>query len=546
MKNVTNFLKHEKIIFAAWNAENQNDNPYQNWYLPLRDTFGKVIVFDTASQYFRYGKQEMNHQLKELIKKENPNYLFLLMIYDEIDPLILQHFQSIAPKMIILSLFPDDDWRYEDYSRYYGLFIHYPIINITDKNMERFYVKDDIRHFSLSLGMNCSLFRPLDLEKKYDVSFVGRPNASRADYVGFLLEKKVKINVWGDGWQNYPKIASAYSGNASADDLVRITNQSKINLSFTQGGYGKMQMKGRVFEISACRGFSLVENFETYADYFKKGKELVMFKDKDELLSLIYYYLKHEKERENIASAAHLRTLRDYNKHRELLKYFQSILTAKNELLGKRLPHVGKVAVIHSEDINNEKKIKNILGEAEYVAFSSDAQSHPLQHYLQAYALEKTGKAISCCDYYVSAKGLPNYILFKAKQAFMRLNRNDFARAIKISQLVVRKKYFLQYRKKFQEALQGKSFPLDERTVTFVSLPLLSVKELPALSPEAFRNAFQMKCLDALYSLYYQKKLLLRPYPYFLALKAILNSTIRKALIENIDRKKLAKLKQGI
>lgn len=537
---IKQILKNQKIIFTAWNASNINDNPYQNWYLPLKDTFGKVISFDTARNYFRYGRQKMQQDLIDLISRENPDYLFTVLIYDELDPLFFQKVKKISPNTIIISLFSDDDWRYEDFSRYYGLFIHYPIINITDDDTAKGYRKDGIKYYSLSLGMNCKLFRKLDLSKKYEVTFVGRPNKSRVDYVKFLIDKGIDIKVWGDGWENYPEVNKAYQGLASADDLVRITNESKINLSFTKGGYGKLQMKGRVFEAGACGGFTLIERFDVYKKYYIEGKEMDMFDSEDELLSKIKYYLKHENERENMARRAHDRTLKSYNKHLELIKYFNDILSNQSKLFGKSLPKIdGNISFLKLNDLYR-RDLPSILSASKYVAFKG-GKSLPYQYIIQSYSLQKTGKKISCCDAYYSSMGLSNYLMFKAKQASIFLNKGSFKKSLQLPQLLIEKKYFLD---NLESIRRG---DLDINEFSFVSLPLVIVSHLPQLSEEDFNKAFQLKFLDRLYSLWFQKKILFHPYLYFLVIEALRNKTIRNILSKNLkDQKKLRKVKKGL
>lgn len=318
-------LKNKHVLFAHWNAENKNDCPYQHWYLPLRDIFGKVSIFDSAKYYFRYGKEKMQNMLMEKIEKEKPDYVFFMLIYDEFDPAFLLQLKKIFPDIITINLFSDDDWRYEDFSRYYNLFFDYAIVNITAADMSSQYIKDGNKKFSLSLGMNCKLFKPLRVPKKYDLSFVGRANESRAEYLQFLIDNGIDVHVWGEGWQNYPSLSGCYHGHLPAEKFVEVINQTKINLTFTRGGYGKLQIKGRPFETAACGGFNLIEYFADYGKFFKEEKEMVMFGDKKELLMKIRHYLGNEKKLKKIADAAHKRMIKEYNKHKEIIRYFKDL-----------------------------------------------------------------------------------------------------------------------------------------------------------------------------------------------------------------------------
>jgi len=549
--DIKNILKNKKIIFAGWNVERKDDSPYQNWYLPLRDLFGRVILFDTAKLYFRCGRKAMNEQLLALIKREKPDYVFFLLIYDEINPLLFKEIKKASPDTITLNMFTDDDWRYDDFSRFYALLIDYPIVNITDKDMDKSYKKDGINHLSLSLSMNCKLFKPMEIKKEYNVSFIGRPNKSRVDYIKYLLNKRVSVKVWGDGWENYPEISEAFMGRANAEEIVVITNKSRINLSFTKGGYGKMQMKGRIFEISACKSFSLIEYFDVYKRYFKENKEIIMFKDKKDLLDKIKYYLRDERKRENIAIASYNKTLRDYNKHKEILEYFKNILDNEEEILNKEKFEVkAKTANIGIGENNTLENLKRIVKEADYISFTGNGSiAHPMKTYLQIYSLKKSGKEISCCDYYVSNGILKNILLFKAKQSSVSLNRGAFKKCLFLQQIVVKKEFFLENISKFMSSLSGEELSIiDDKNTSFVSIPLVEINNFPKLDYNDFKKAFQMKFLDTLYSLYYQNKLFFSSYFYFLIFNALFkNKPMLKAIKENLsDRKKLTKLKKGI
>src|SRR3989344_1117816 len=553
LDKIKRYLKNKKIIFAAWNVERKDDNPYQNWYLPLKDLFGETIIFDTAKNYFRYGKILMNKKLLNLVEKEKPDYVFFLIIYDEIDILALQEIKKKNPRIITLNMFTDDDWRYEDFSRFYSLFIDYPIVNITDVDMKSPYIKDGIKKLSLSFGMNCQLFRPIKIKKRYDVSFVGRPNKNRVSLVKFLLDNNIDINVWGDGWENYPQIMKAYRGRLPGEDLVKVNNESKINLGFTIGGYNKLQIKGRVLEIAACKSFCLLEYFSAYLKYFKEEKELVMFKNKNDLMKKIKYFLKNEKYREKIAIAAYERTIRFYNKSLELLDYFKDIKKFEKNLMRKNLPSViGVVETISLDDIKRgDEFLRNKISEADYIIFEKTGNKidHPFRNYLQQYSLEKSGKEISCCDYYVSSKDLGNYLLFKARVAFATLKKKDFDSCLKIEQIMTTKQYFLNNLNKFKFALnQGKFELINDKNTTYLSIPLVSIEKAPTLNYEVFKRAFQMKFLDNLYSLYYQNKIFSSKYLYRLIFSSIFyNRFLLRIIRENLsDKKKVFKLKKGI
>jgi len=534
-------LYTQRVLFAVWGVDNKNDSLYQNWYLPLKKMVGEVILFDAGQEYFRKGKERMNAEFLATLKKMQPDYLFLNLMYDEFELSTLQQIQDIAPQTKVVNLFSDDDWRFESFTRFYGLFVDY---SITTHDLRKEYKKDGIDRATFFIAANCDHFKPLKEKKIYDVVFFGKPNPSRVELMELLIKKGVTFHLWGEGWERYPQFKKYYHGYLAADQLLKVINQSKIVLGFTMGGYGKPQIKGRPFEVAACRSFSLVEYYEKYLNFFKEGKDIVMFKGTEELVKKIQYYLKNEKEREKIANAAYLKVINYHNQPREIEKFL--LQTLDHRPIQKTLPKIkGKYMVISSKDVlKSRETLQKELGDIDYVTFSTHSKSHPLRYYFQAYALEKSGKDICCCDYYVSKPFIKNYLLFKSEVASQKLSPEEFTSCIDLSQIMLRKEYLLSNLEQWQ-VQQG--IPLIEKeNIAFIAIPLITLSKLKTQNQKILENAFQMKFLDRLYSLYKGKRMVLSAYPYALFLTACLQdkfifNTLRNALK---DPKKLAKLKE--
>ena len=130
------------------------------------------------------------------------------------------------------------------------------------------YEHDGIKNVFFLIGFNFEILKPVYVKKKYDVVFWGRPRDSRAKLLRYLIEKGINVHIWGDGWAKYSEFRKHYHGYLSINELAKIISESKINLAFTEGGYGKLELKGRAFEVSACKSFVLVEYFEDYKKFF--------------------------------------------------------------------------------------------------------------------------------------------------------------------------------------------------------------------------------------------------------------------------------------
>lgn len=101
------------------------------------------------------------------------------------------------------------------------------------------------------------------------------------------------------GYEIYPVI----------DDYNLVLNKAKIALVFLSKSNNDSYTR-RCFEIPAAKTFMLCEYTKDMASMFEEGKEAEYFRDYDEFLSKIRYYLEHEDEREKIALNGYNRLLR--------------------------------------------------------------------------------------------------------------------------------------------------------------------------------------------------------------------------------------------
>jgi spore maturation protein CgeB len=516
-------LKNKKILFAAWGCGDKDSFIYNNWYLTLKEIFGETILFDPRKNYFGYGKEAMNNSFLELIKKENPDYVLFCLTYDEFDLDFFGKIREISPQTKLINLFSDDEWNFDNYSRYYAPFFDYLI---TVKKDLSDYNGDGIKNIQFLYGVSEKEYKPQNLEKKYDVSFIGTPIRDRAEFMSFLVKNKINVFVAGSGWEKYSDLKERYLGFLNQEDFLKTINQSKINLILSKTaieGKGKKDshLKLRVFEFAACKSFGLIESTPGLVGFFKNKK--INFKTKEELLEKIKYYLAHEEEREKLANLSYSYFLKNFTLKQRFLNLFEEISKQKNKGVKKGLPLLNKKTIILTkEDIDSDlEKLKEKLKEIDYVQFNNgEGIFSPHKEYFQAYSLMKSKKPISCCDYYVFSKSLGNFLTFRANLAFRNIPEKSHKFLI-INQLMVSKNYFIKEFNSFKNLFYGKEEKIisSENTI-FVSIPLIQTKRLKVLDYESMSKSFIMKFREKLYSLFYQKKFFSK-YPLALFFSAI-------------------------
>ena len=442
----------------------------------------------------------------------------------------------MSPDTKTIVHFGDDDVHFGDRSRYYALFIDYCLIAQIDyvKKYKKEGLMNALPIYSL---VDIEKFKPLDADKIYDLSFIGQPYPPRIEILRFLIKNGIKVNLWGNGWHDYEEFREIYKGPVESDKYIKIINQSKINLSFSKNQYGVPHLKGRVFEVAACKSFQLIDYYEGYLNLFKEDKEIVMYKNQKDLLNKINYYLKNEKEREKIAEGSYKKVIKNNNMGDILKNIFNKILEDK-DFHRKSLPVIRKKFMeISKRDVSEGyNKIKKLLENYDYVSFSyKDHRNHKYKNYLQMYSLEKTGKDISCCNYFIYSKIFGNYVTFGSSNSLKKLKKNDFNMLINLNQLMVSKKYLLRNFDKFKTAFEDKGINfIDEKNTSFISIPLVQLiglnganqKQINQLDYMSLVKAFQMNFKFRLQELMHQRRILINPYPYNLISKSIIEGNL--------------------
>jgi spore maturation protein CgeB len=150
-----------------------------------------------------------------------------------------------------------------------------------------------------------------------DVSFSGHwePDG-RDDYVAELLDAdEIDFRLWGTLWERSPifgriqrrlgKIEAVYKERYNA-----ALSSSRIALVFLSG-LNQDTYTRRCFEIPATRTFMLAQYSPDLSSMFTEGREAEYFRNPDEMMDKIRFYLRNESARAQIAAAGHIRVHAD-------------------------------------------------------------------------------------------------------------------------------------------------------------------------------------------------------------------------------------------
>lgn len=174
------------------------------------------------------------------------------------------------------------------------------------------------------------------VKKQYPCTFVGGLGTQnflkRTEFINSIADK-TDFMWWGYWWKyghdgrkfkDFPVLKQCYQGTTSGMEMYQIYADSKICLNDyvdTANGIGFNQ---RIFEVLGTGGFLLTR----YASNFKKvfpDDIFVTYQNERECLDRINYFMKADKEREEIAAAAKKFIAENYDYSRITLEFGEDL-----------------------------------------------------------------------------------------------------------------------------------------------------------------------------------------------------------------------------
>ncbi|MCL4487627.1 MAG: glycosyltransferase [Chloroflexi bacterium] len=311
---------------------------------PMEKLVDSVVFYDFMAALQAQGRQRMNQELLEMVQRDHPDVAFFVPFTDQLIPAVIDEINKYTTTV---GYYFDDTWRIE-YSRFWAG--HFRFVTTSDVNGVRRWRDAGCSNFIYSpFACSHEAFRRKNLPKIYDVSFVGQCHPYRAWCLRRLAKAGFKVHAWGYGWA---------SGRLSLDGMVDVFNQSKINLNLTNSeswdsrylltpsrplkesyrairntlrtigrpdAKNREMVKARHFEINACGGFQLSYYVEGLERHYQIGREIALYESPDRLVDEVGYYLRHEEERETIASSGYDRTRRDHSLEQRFADIFDQI-----------------------------------------------------------------------------------------------------------------------------------------------------------------------------------------------------------------------------
>ena len=343
-----------KILYLAQrydygNPSNGLSFEHFNFYESLCAMGHDVIYFDYPSLVNELGRTKANQELEAISLREEPEVLFGVVRGDQISKRVIRRI-SFETNTTTINWFCDDHWQFDRHAMNWTPCFNY-VVTTSQRALRRYQEQNLSNVIKSQWGANHAVYRPIDGEPIYDVTFVGQPYGIRETAIDTLKRAGINVHAWGNGWPE---------GKLSQEEMLRVFSRSRINLNFADAsssnrtrlevltnshaitslrnkpflwrlwsGGQKLaawdkqrggsetnvlprQIKGRVFEVPACGGFLLTQPAENLHEYLRPSHECATFDSVDDLVERVRYYLKNELERREIAQQGYQRTLAEH------------------------------------------------------------------------------------------------------------------------------------------------------------------------------------------------------------------------------------------
>ena len=277
---------------------------------------------------FRYKTGRLIEEINQYISSEVNDHYQAIWIDKGvfIKPKVISYLKTITNTLIHYT--PDTAFL-ENKSRFFNKSLkHYDFV-ITTKSFERDNYLQFINENQLifvTQGFNKKLHYPRNtfLEKSIEVLFIGLYEDSRGEIIEFLLENNITVAVAGKKWSRFnqshkdDKNFKFLGDGLFSEEYAQTISKSFFSLGLLSKRFPELHTT-RTFEIPACRTALITEENKETSKFYKED-EVVFFKDKDDLLSKINYYLSNKDQLKLITEKGYKKVYEGGFEYQEQLK----------------------------------------------------------------------------------------------------------------------------------------------------------------------------------------------------------------------------------
>ena len=246
----------------------------------------------------------------------------------------------------------------------------------TEGDRGQYFVDAGARPLWWPMASNPKYSRPYDVPRNIPVGFVGANYALRARYVSYLLDHGVNVQVFGPTWRyaartpfrafgkrwllmsktasartpatrataaallaahNYNLLLDARFRDhlhppVSDEEMIRMYSRSHISLGVIEvcdrndpSREIRRHVHLREFEAPMSGALYCTGHLEELTHFFEPGREIVTYRNEEELLAVVQRLLDHPEEAERIRRAGMRRALAEHTYHHRFIAMFRAI-----------------------------------------------------------------------------------------------------------------------------------------------------------------------------------------------------------------------------
>ena len=166
------------------------------------------------------------------------------------------------------------------------------------------------RAMALPIATNEEFFQPVAArdDLRCDALLIGRASRDRVAPICALRER-FDVHVYGEDWE---KFGVASRGLIYGQDLLAALNSARVTLIFSRTPAGHGIIKVGLFDFLAAGALVAADYIPEIAQYLEPGREILTFRNAEELAALVERCRTHPEEAAAIRAAGRARVLREH------------------------------------------------------------------------------------------------------------------------------------------------------------------------------------------------------------------------------------------
>ena len=314
--------------------------PYDEQWRALMDTF-----FGTADSYSHY-LGELGHEAHEVVvngerlqrawaREHGRRASFLRCLRRRVDPdLVLEQADWFKPDVVYVQhigfLPPQTMEALKARSRLLvgqiaseapgaEHFQHFDLVLTSFPHYVSRFRSEGIASEYFRIGFDPRVLDRLDTaEPPHDVAFVGalgRLQHARGNDVLERAAERVPIDFWGYNLGDRPPtspLVRSYHGEAWGIDMLHVLASARIAVNRHIDVADDNANNMRLYEATGVGSLLLTDAKQNLGELFDVGREVIAYRDEDELVEAAQHFLAREDERAAVAAAGQRRTLREH------------------------------------------------------------------------------------------------------------------------------------------------------------------------------------------------------------------------------------------